>query len=80
MRPPACNAITLVNFHQLVGQEGAVGLLAQTTNVAVELLLTKPQERTCSNVDGTLPHKTISELTRQMAHKRCRTLPSSVRV
>lgn len=63
MRPPACNAITLVNFHQLVGQEGAVGLLAQTTNV-----------------DGTLPHKTISELTRQMAHKRCRTLPSSVRV
>ena len=54
-----CDATTLIKFRQLLGEEGAEELLAQTINVAVELQLIKPQELTRVIVDSTVQHKSI---------------------
>lgn len=55
-----CDATTLVKFRQLLGEEGAEELLAQTIAVAVQLKLTNPQELARVIVDSTVQHKAIA--------------------
>ena len=58
-----CDATTLIKFRQLLGEEGAEELLAQTINVALELKLIKPQELTRVIVDSTVQEKAIAHPT-----------------
>ena len=53
----------MVEFRQLLGEEGVEELLAQTINVAVELKLIKPQELSRLIVDSTVQHKAIAHPT-----------------
>lgn len=58
-----CDASTLVKFRQLLGEEGAEALLAQTLHVAIDLELIKPQQLTQVVVDSTVQHKAIAHPT-----------------
>lgn len=58
-----CDITTLLNFRQLLGEEGVEELLGQAINVAVELKLIKPQELTRVIVVSTVQHKAIAHPT-----------------
>lgn len=58
-----CDATTLIKFRQLLGEEGAEELLAQTINTAVELKLIKSQELGRVIVDSTVQEKAIAHPT-----------------
>ena len=58
-----CDATTLVKFRQLLGEEGVEELLAQTSNVAVDLKLIKTEELSRVIVDSTVQHKAIAHPT-----------------
>lgn len=58
-----CDASTLIKFRQLLGEEGAEELLAQTIGVALELKLIDRQELARVIVDSTVQHKVIAHPT-----------------
>lgn len=58
-----CDATTLVKFRQLLGEDGAEALLAQTINIAVGLDLIKPEQLQRVIVDSTVQHKAIAHPT-----------------
>ena len=58
-----CDASTLVKFRQLLGEDGAEELLAQTINMAVDMKLIKPQELSRVIVDTTVQEKAIAHPT-----------------
>lgn len=55
-----CDASTLVKFRQLLGEEGAEELLAQTIAVALEQGLIERKELSRVIVDSTVQHKAIA--------------------
>ena len=58
-----CDASTLVKFRQLLGEDGAEELLAQTISMAVDMKLIKPQELSRVIVDTTVQEKAIAHPT-----------------